>query len=146
MAMLVPRASVTWGPTKSLHRHRQYENRPGTKAASLPFRSPTPLARTSIHLHPPPSTSIQLTGLHPPRSPICSSPIQAAPGDELLTHELTHVAQGQRGKLMRAAAKGLGGQAPVRDRGSSVPPVPRRHPSAGQLGEQAGAQRTSTSR
>ncbi|MCA9701218.1 MAG: DUF4157 domain-containing protein, partial [Myxococcales bacterium] len=30
-----------------------------------------------------------------------------APGDELLVHELTHVAQGQRGDLHRAAAKGL---------------------------------------
>jgi hypothetical protein len=30
-----------------------------------------------------------------------------AHGDELLAHELTHVAQGQRGDLMRAAAKGL---------------------------------------
>ena len=31
-----------------------------------------------------------------------------AAGDELLTHELTHVAQAQRGELSRAAAKGLG--------------------------------------
>jgi hypothetical protein len=30
-----------------------------------------------------------------------------ARGDELLTHELTHVAQGQRGELGRAAAKGI---------------------------------------
>src|SRR5262249_47345494 len=30
-----------------------------------------------------------------------------ARGDELLIHELTHVAQGQRGDLMRAAAKGI---------------------------------------
>ncbi|HEX7841595.1 MAG TPA: DUF4157 domain-containing protein, partial [Kofleriaceae bacterium] len=28
-------------------------------------------------------------------------------GDELLAHELTHVAQGQRGELVRAAAKGI---------------------------------------
>ncbi|MEO7731402.1 MAG: DUF4157 domain-containing protein [Kofleriaceae bacterium] len=32
-----------------------------------------------------------------------------ARGDELLVHELTHVAQGQRGELTRAAAKGLTG-------------------------------------
>jgi phage-related protein len=30
-------------------------------------------------------------------------------GDELITHELTHVAQGQRGELDRAAAKGITG-------------------------------------
>jgi hypothetical protein len=30
-------------------------------------------------------------------------------GDELLAHELTHVAQGQRGELTRAAAKGITG-------------------------------------
>ena len=31
----------------------------------------------------------------------------SARGDELLTHELTHVAQAQRGELTRAAAKGI---------------------------------------
>ena len=34
-------------------------------------------------------------------------------GDELLAHELTHVAQGQRGELARAAAKGIDSGAPL---------------------------------
>lgn len=34
-------------------------------------------------------------------------------GDELLAHELTHVAQGQRGELMRAAAKGIDSGGPL---------------------------------
>jgi hypothetical protein len=34
-------------------------------------------------------------------------------GDELLAHELTHVAQGQRGDLMRAAAKGVESGGPL---------------------------------
>jgi uncharacterized protein DUF4157 len=38
-----------------------------------------------------------------------------AHGDELLAHELTHVAQGQRGELSRAAAKGI-------DSGSTLDP------------------------